>query len=651
MKTIFRFVINILLIALLVLSPLLPSKVSANKVEYFVSNYVVDINIENDGSAVFEERITYVFDGSFNGVFRDIDISGSGGIYEQEVFIDKNSSLEQIKLDNSGDPGTYTFQVENNLAKFKLYEPVKNDIKTFVFKYRLTDVITRYNDIAEFNRKIIDQGWNIPLNNINAIISVPQGSSANNIRVFVHGPLTGECKIIDDRSVELEVPVVSPGDYVETRVLFPHELVPYSIKYKDKNALPEIMETEKRLAEETNIKREEARRLLKEQEEQKRRLESEKGVKVKKLKPIGQIATIVMFVLWFYIISTIYFKYDRKYRHSFKEKYLSKPPGDYTPAEVSALVWGTLHLRDLMATALDMIRKNYLVINVVNNNETKKDISDEENTHNENTNNYKISRNKQIPPEQFKAHESFLIEWFSNKIGNGESVTTNEINEYVKDKKNYLQFKSDYDKWISLVKKEADSLNIYEKSIKHGKHIGSCTGVVYIIGGIIISTLLTVISSIILTVLGIVLLVYSVLIKDRSAYGNEQCAKWLAFKKYLKEFSNLEGAEDLSITHWEQYLAYAVSLGVAKDVVKQIPDVCNEQTFNDSSLTYFYDGMYSYLMCFSSILSNTIRAVESVDDTTTNIANSSDSSPFGTGGGFSGGTSGGYGGGGGGGAF
>lgn len=622
MKTTFRVVIIIILSVFFAFSPLLSSDVSADKVEYFVSEYVVNVNIENDGSVVFEEKITYVFDGSFDGIHRNIDISGTGGIQEQKIYIDKNGSLEELKQEDSENPGTYSFQVENNQAEFRLYEPIKDDIKTFVFKYRLTDVITRYSDIAEFNRKIIDQDWNIALNNIVAVISVPQGTSANNINVFVHGPLTVESRVVDDRNVELIVPVISPGDYIEARVLFPPELVPFSTKFEDKNVLSEIMETEKRLAAEANIKREEARRLVKEQEEKKRRLESEKELRVKKLQPFGQIVTAAMFLLWFYILLTIYSKHDKKYRYSFKDKYLNEPPGNYTPAEMGALMWGTLHSRDLMATALDMIRKNYLVINY--NNTGSKSISDEENT-----NDFVISHNKQIQAEHLKAHESFLIEWFLNKIGNGESVTTNEINEYVKDKKNSFQFKSDFEKWMSLAKQEAISLNFYEKSIKCGKCLGIFSGIVYIIAGILISTLLSVFSSIILTVIGLVLLVYSVLIKERSLYGNEQYAKWLAFKKYLKEFSNLERAEYPSIAKWEQYIPYAISLGVAKDLIKQFSDVYNEEDYNDSSLTYLYGGKYSYLMRFSSILNNTIRTVENTVDATTNMANSPDSSIFG----------------------
>lgn len=610
-------IIIILLTAFFIFGPLASSHAASNNAEYFVSKYIVNINIETDGSAVFEERITCFFKGSFDGFVRDIDISGSDGIQEQEVFIDRNGNFEQISPEESGNAGTYSFQAENNTAKFKIHEPVKDDIKTFVFKYRLNNVVTRYSDIAEFKRKIIDSSWNIPINDVTAVITVPKGTSVDNLKIFIHGTLAGESRVIDDRNIELTVPVVSPGDYVEARVLFPPELVPYSTKVVSVEALPRILDVEKRLAEEANIKREEARRFVKEQEEKKLRLESEKGLKIKKLQPIGLIITLAMLLAWFYILFNIYFKHDIKYKHNFKSKYLSKPPGDYTPAEMSILVWGTIHPRDLMATFLDIIRKKFIIISSnIDNNANSQDF-----TADEKTDNYKISRNKQILNEHIKAHESFLIELLLDKIGNGESVTTNEIFEYIKKRKNSSQFKSDYNKWISLVEQEAACLNFYEKSRKHGKHIGLIFGVVYLLVGILLSATLRLFSPMLLTISGIILLVYSSLLKEYSLYGNEQYAMWLAFKRFLKEFSSLEKDEGISLAKWEQYIPYAVSLGVAKDVIRQFSGIYSELDFYDKKLTYLFGGKDSFLMLILSSFNNTMNAVENIIDSKTNEEN------------------------------
>ncbi|HEY7279995.1 MAG TPA: DUF2207 domain-containing protein [Actinomycetota bacterium] len=45
---------------------------------------------------------------------------------------------------------------------------------------------------------------------------------------------------------------------------------------------------------------------------------------------------------------------------------------------------------------------------------------------------------------------------------------------------------------------------------------------------------------------------------------------WRAFRNYLREFSSLPDAPALAVIIWEQYLEYAMALGVAKEVAKQV---------------------------------------------------------------------------------
>jgi uncharacterized membrane protein len=151
--------------------------------------------------------------------------------------------------------------------------------------------------------------------------------------------------------------------------------------------------------------------------------------------------------------------------------------------------------------------------------------------------------------------------------------------------------------------------------------------------------------------LGIILLLYSIRIKKRSAYGNEQYAMWNAFKRFLKDFSRLKEAEIPSIVIWEHYLVYAVSLGVAKEVIKQLPLVFKDNDLNNPNLTFLYGMSYGYLNAFERAFDDAIRTVESSVSSAKAIASSKNSSSSGRGGGFSVGSSGGGGHGGGGGAF
>jgi len=250
-----------------------------------------------------------------------------------------------------------------------------------------------------------------------------------------------------------------------------------------------------------------------------------------------------------------------------------------------------------------------------------------------------------------KSHETFLVEWFLTRIGDGTSILLNDIKDFAKDKNNALDFKADYDIWCEKVQNAARSNKFFDASAKKGIVIGVILSLLYIGLGIVLPAFLYYSIGTIFLPLGIILLIFSARIKRRSTYGNEQYIMWKAFKRFLKDFSRLKHAEVPSIILWEHYLVYAISLGVAKKVIKQLPLVFKENELANPQLTFLYGMSYGHFNNFEKTFNNTINTIQSSVMSATAIANSHNSSGSGSGGGFSGGSSGGGGGGGGGGAF
>lgn len=264
---------------------------------YNLSGYAINVIVNKDGSANFEERLTYNFDGKFNGVTRDVDFSLTKGLKDKKVYVLENDNLKELQLnpgnslDATGKPGTYNFIEEGTLAKLKLFEVSENQEKTFVIKYKLIDAVTKYKDTAEFNRKIVDSRWKTRLDNIKIKITLPPGATKEELKIFAHGPLIGESSILDGRTVDFTVPTVSPGTFIETLVLFPIKLVPGSSNVVDETALPRIMANEATLADEANKTREESRK----QVQQRVEMQTQR-------KSVGNPLAIVLILLWFPII-------------------------------------------------------------------------------------------------------------------------------------------------------------------------------------------------------------------------------------------------------------------------------------------------------------------------------------------------------------
>lgn len=627
-----------LILGLICFSILFPGiAVYADDREYNISKYIINVDINPDGSADIEEILTYDFDGKFNGVLRDVDFSETGGMENPRVYVTQDKTINELKLHSTTDldagmnDGSYNLVNDGRIAHFKIFEQSIDEQKNFIIKYTFSDIVTKYNDIAEFNRKIVDSNWDVPLNNITLNISVPGGASKEDIKVFGHGSLLGESKIVDGQKVIFTVPYVYPGEMVETLVLFPTKLVPEAQRIVNEDALPRIMSNEKILADEANAEREEAKKQI-----------AREGIQ----KSIGNGITTVAFILWFPIIIYIYIKYDKELKSNFNQKYFRELPGKYTPAEMSYLLsMGSVQTRDITATLMDLIRKRYLVLSTEKT--VKRGLFK-----NKEIEEYIVSINPKASNEPMKNHESFLISWFINKLGNGNSVQLSTISEYTKTESHARDFKKDYDEWCKLAKNEAQKQGFIDKSSKKGSTIGVLISLAYLALGLLISFVFDSSWGFLLIGLFVVMIIFSARISRRTQYGNEQKAMWGAFKNFLKDFSQMDKAVLPSIIIWEHYLVYAISLGVAKEVIQQLPLVINEYELNDGNLTYMRSyGGYASLGILSNTLNRTVDTVNGAITNAMSVANSTLSSSSGGGGGFSGGSSGGGGGGGGGGAF
>lgn len=641
-----------LLLVLILASAVLCQGVSADSRHYEINGYTVYVVVNPDGSADVEERIAYEFVGDFSGVLRDIDYEKTDGLENLQVYAEEDGmSIKEFTvnsttdLDAAGKSGTYNVYQDDEIAHLKVFEKSSNTRKTFVYKYTLKNVVTKYNDIAEFNRKLIDTGWDVPLNDIRIHIRLPEGASKDEIRVFGHGPLTGESVITDGQNVEFILDRLDPGYYVETLVLFPPRLVPESARVKAEDALRRILDNEKKMADEANAEREKARKQV---EEYNRRLAEERERKQQR-KKITDILCIILFIAWIPLIIRLYLKYDREFKSSFNAKYYRELPGEYTPAEMSVLMnMGSVDKRDITATLMDLVRKGNLVLK-------QESYIKEGFFRDKKVEDYSLTLNPEAPRSGLTGHESYLLNWFINEIGDGSRVFLDEVSDHVKTEADARRFTRNYQNWCERVKDEAAKHSFFDGSSRKGRIIAVLAGIAYIVLGFFLTAAAENPTGILVIISGFIMLIFGARLNRRSAYGNKQYAMWKAFRNFLKDFSRLDKAEMPSIVLWEHYLVYAVSLGVAKEVIKQLPLVYTDADLQNTRLTYMYGHNLRSLSSFTNTLDRAVYSVDHAIDRAMAIANSKQSSSSGSGGGFSGGGfgggSGGGGGRGGGGAF
>jgi len=601
---------------------------------YDVSQFNLNVDILENGDAVVMEEITYDFDGDFNGVLRNIDYTRTSGLKDLTVGVKEGENITYFS--ESTGAGTYVYELEDTgeYANLTIYEPSSDEKKTFYIGYTLVNVAEKYNDIGIFNRKIIDRGWDVPLNNITINITIPEGAVKEDLKVYAHGPLTGESEIVDERTFLFTVPSFN-GEFIETLVIFPPELISASTNVFEQDELQNILDNEQELADRANEIREEA---IREQEELLEREEREKASR-----PIFGAAIAAALGSIF----VMFRKFTRELKPEFMGDYYRELPEDYSPAVMTYLLTkGRTKDDDIIATLLDLARKKVVKLRPMKI-ESGLIFKKEEDT-------FEITWMDKEKLSGLLPHEQFLATWFIDEIGGGTGLVLDDLEKIVKKQKAALQFQKDYEYFKAKVKDTAEKQQFFAPNKLQGAKVFVLIGIGLILSGLAGLFLLGSFIAIGLIILGGVMifgLISLNFVRKYSRRGVEHKVMWEAFKKFLQDFSNLKDAEIPSLVIWEHYLVYATSLGVADEVIDQLPKVFTEADLSNPDLTYMggyrsFGSFYLLNSSFNNTMSKVSSAVSSAQ-----IASSSKSSGGGFGGGFSGGSSGGGGGGGGGGAF
>ena len=579
---------------------------------YNVDNLRIEAYINPDGSVDINELVQYNAY-NINGILYNIDYKGYGDLKNLRVFYEKDSEFVPAINNNSQRRGTYSLKDSDDLRKIKLYYPMRNTKKWFLFQYKLSQGVTVYNDIAQFNRKMVGRGWQTDIENIQVKIILPKNVNKEEIKAFGHGSLTGNVDIISGREILYTLKGYYSGEFVETNVLFPKSLIP-NIKpslVKNEDGYEKIIKMENKLADKADRKRKFAQMR-------------------------GTIGNIVFFLWGGWIIFVVAFNYvknRKKYKVTNEYgEYFREAPDDFSPAVGGSIAYRYVSPNQLLATVMDLVRRDILEM-----------IEDR-------VSNKTILRKNSYDERALKNYEKFVVDWYIDEIGNGTEVSMEEIEENIRDRKNAIKFGRNYEKWESMVEKDLEKVGFEKEPVKKlPKALGMITGFLSMPLGPFLAAYFDNGKFIIFTFVAFAMLNFTISTRGKYTLEAEKLrAKWLAFKKFLVDYSNLEEAKLASIHIWEHYFVYAIALGVAEEVAKGYQKIFrdsgdNVSRFNRAPLMGMYNRNSGFRNIERTVSKAATRGVSA-------LANSRSSSR-GSGGGFSGGSSGGGGSRGGGGAF
>jgi len=181
-----------------------------------ITDYQAQVKILESGDIQVSEIFTYDFDGNFNGIIRSIGTGGSDGL---AYFRASEYSPQRKVLETSQ-------SVEGDIVTFRIYDQSSNERKSFLLEYQLKNVITKYNDIAEFYWKFFDQTNTSPVESIKVEVEFFKEISKEKINASGFGPLGRKIFIQENGKVVYEVGRLSPGEKLGVKILFTNDSSP-----------------------------------------------------------------------------------------------------------------------------------------------------------------------------------------------------------------------------------------------------------------------------------------------------------------------------------------------------------------------------------------------------------------------------------------
>jgi len=608
--------------------------------------------VQSNGDIRIVEDRTARFVGSFSELWYVLPLSGTDGLADISVY----DSGRRLTQSNSGASGTFKVEQSRNKATIYVYYNASNEQRTFTFEYTLKNAIKVYRDTAELYWRAIGTGWDVRTDRVRVEVFFPPGVSQEDLRVWAHGPLQGEVTRTDTPSMLVTVESLPPNTFVECRATFPTSAVPAAARKVDKDGLSQILAEETRWADQANEIRDRVRQQLERGESvdmasvyRELELSREPAWRQWLVKNDLSIA-LAMLVAALLAFVAIRIKYDREYRPEFEGDYYRELPAEYTPA-VLGVLWrfGAPGTEDLTAEIMNLARRGYLKI-VEKQTEKKRafgllgtsiDLD------------YTIEKTPKLRENagELLEYEEELIDFLFD-IGSGETVSFDEITAYAK--RRPQAFLRKFKGWKAGVSAHAERFGFFDTEVVRGRAIGALLGLAFVGLGVLLFVLSSKYNAVTAGFAGIVpggiLAVGSLTMKRRSRSGSTELRKWQAFRKFLTDFSSMDLATIPSLIVWEHYLVYAISLGVAKEVLRQLPIVFPELRDDPSRFgrTWLYmSSIDSARSAFNRLEALTTAMNQSVAQAQA-IARSSASSGSGRGGGFSAGGGGGVGGSGGG---
>jgi len=580
---------------------------------YRIQSVIIQAKLNPDGNMDIQEKRTYDFRGTFRWATYFLPREKIGEIVDFSIGEEGRNYLRG----RAGTEGTYEYDESPEYVRTKWYFDARNEKRTFIVSYRISDVVKLYTDAAVLYYKFIGTGWDHTSKEVQVEISAPGSTSKDQVKAWAHGPLWGNIEILNDGKIRANVQSLPANTFWEVRAVYPAGLFPQVKNIASSEIVPQILTEEKLWVDQANARREEWLR-RKEIKETRKRYGS---WIVTGLSIIG--------VLGFFVLRN---RYGIKHRVPFPDTYYSEIPSETSPALLSYLLYGgQLSGKALVGTILDLAQRGFLKIK-------EEPVTGKKSWWNTQKRQYLLEFNRSFYTENREKLQNFedgLLDFLFNDLSEGKDVI--DFKSLTKERSRVTSW---FYHWQKEVRKTGQQKEYWEeKSLKTRNKVLIFSFVLF--GVAILSVFLIEEWAFMPGVFGALLMILSFTIPRRSPEYELEAKKWMGLKKYLKKYYFRESVSHSLQESLGKFLIYGMVLGLSSKVIKSLAEMIPAEQRNQIIPWYVYSGAPSD---FSPAgFAESLSSLMSVAASTMSSATGTEGGASGGGGGGGGGSGGGAG--------
>lgn len=406
---------------------IVPKSVYAEDKEYFIDKLNIEAEILNNGDVVINELIEYRFNGNFNGVYRNLELSGSEGYLINGVsVIDSLGNTINIAKEDNGADNTYQINDNSNETQIKIFSKSSNESKMFKLNYTIKGAAKKYSDYSNLY-------WNFY--NVKNIDSVKEGS----LKIHLKDTNFEIDKLIYDIYGDGEITTSNTEKIITINFKELTSLIGIDMKFQ-KDYLS--MAKEIIIPEENNNYNNNFNNYYKEEKDN------------KSTSIILIVFTAVCGIVGFFTLEKSKFNKEvNKYREKYiftNEEFIMEPPYDLPPALVNLLINESTSSEEMVVTTLFYLaNKGYYKMEEKESSAKKK---------NKDLIFTRINESKAVN----YSHLEYIMDWFSDYEVNG-SFSMKQIKKIIASNKGAKVFIKKLEYFLNKSKEDGEELGFYIK--------------------------------------------------------------------------------------------------------------------------------------------------------------------------------------------